>query len=227
MMQSSLMLAVALAVAATAGSAATVPAQQDAFVRQGAPNTVHNDPELFVKGEFSGPDWRRRALMKFDLSSATGFAGSTLSLSLSVRTNAATTVQVYAMSDARGDNWSESTLTFNNAPAFGATGTTGTTLLGSFVVANGTAAGTTFTFGGAALETFLATGAGADELVTLGLYAINNTTDQILKFHSSETATPALAPSLSVGTVPLPAPVALMAAGVGALALLRRRRRRG
>jgi hypothetical protein len=219
------MAAIALGLG-SAAPAATLAPTHDAFVRGGGfANATHDLASLLLKSQ-GGANWQRRALLQFDVSGATGFSGSLLSFTLSAAAPFATNVQIWAMADSAGDGWSETTLTFNNAPAFGATGTASATLLGSVAVANGTAAGTTFGFGGAALESFLATGAGADNLVTFGLISSNTTSTAVMNLHSAESTTgPGPSLTVEVAAVPLPATAGLLAAGLGALALARRRRR--
>jgi hypothetical protein len=112
-----LIFAAATALATAAGGAAftavlasgtSVKASQDAYVTAYQPNSPHNKPYLRVDSDHS-----RRAYIRFTLPVAAGAMQASLRLHV---THTGGAFEVHST----GSNWTESTLTLNNAPAIGA-----------------------------------------------------------------------------------------------------------
>jgi len=188
---------------------------------------------MLVKGPIATSGGWRKSWIKFDLSgqNADLSGGATLSLALSVASATTFTVTIYALnagfvpsSGILGTNWSETAITWNNAPgndlADGtAMNTSQTTSLGSFTVASTTAAGTVFTQSFSLLSSFVQ----SDQTVTLmiGVTQVSNTPN--LNLASSENTTYSK-PQLQFSVIPEPRSGALVLIGLlGGLALHVRR----
>ena len=102
---------------------ATITAEADAYIKQGAPDTnFGSEPDLQVN--FHGDlNYCLRSYIRFDIGS---MAGSITDVSLNLTLTAAWSgsdylhVQLYGLSDGDpGENWDENTITWNNAPTLG------------------------------------------------------------------------------------------------------------
>ena len=97
------------------GNAPRIDVSADAYIRGGsaAGSNFGADPSLVVKGS-SNESFARKSLLKFDLTQSTGVSSAILYLYGSAQQSM--NVDVYALAS---DSWSESTVTWSNAPAFG------------------------------------------------------------------------------------------------------------
>ncbi|MEM8555675.1 MAG: DNRLRE domain-containing protein [Pseudomonadota bacterium] len=219
----SAVIATAFFLTAGAVQATTLQASDDAFLRDGSfSNSNNNGAQITVKHPRGlSPGFHRFGILKFDLNGIASLTDATLQLTLAQTQSGTSGLRLYAMDDAAGDGWDETTVTRNNAPAFGAAGLSETTLLQTLNVGAGTAAGTVLSFSNTALVDFLNNGAGADGLVTFGLEATGsggNTTIQIVSSEGTGTG-----PQLSVVPVPIPLSGALALSGIGAMVLVKSR----
>ncbi len=133
----------------------------DARIHKGSPDTTYGTDGYCaaVEGVSSG----RKGYMRFDLSEVSGVVTSTtirLWLNLENFNGPTYTVNVYGLNDGdAGENWGETTITWNNAPQNDTTDSNAllgnTTYLGSFSVTNGTPNGTEFKFSSSALASFI------------------------------------------------------------------------
>lgn len=200
-------------------------------------------------------DFNRKVYLGFDLTGAlpvnNAFANATLSLTSSALLGTAgsyTTVSFNVYGITGTTAWSESTITWNNAP-YNNTGSaialnaSGTVLLGSFTVTLSSVANVTHTFTGTsgALTTYLNWsagllgdhyGTGVTSLNTPSLVLTSTTGPDMnlpgVTFHSSEAATSAYRPAVTftAAAIPEPATAAIIAAACAlAPAAVSRRRR--
>ena len=164
----------------------------------------------------------RKSYIRFSLSSVTQtIDAASVTFTLPSGTGGARTYTLYGLKDnATGNSWSETGITWNNAPANdtadGGTFTSDALLLST--VAFGAGGVTTVTFTDVAIKNFL--NADTDDLVTFMLYRTNSNTT-VDSFNSREAASGGPLLALEV-----PEPAALSFAGVGAVGLLARRKRR-
>lgn len=182
------------------------------------------DEVFFLKNDSGTGFVNRKSYLRFDLSSlAAPVTDATLSLSFHTDTLASGgnwTFNVYGLLDGHaGENWSESSINWNNAPA-NLTGS-GAGLIGGEYAAlgffqfdsAGAAPGDQAWFSSAALTAFLQND--TDELATLIIIRQNRTLTNI-GFASKEHLTLA-EPILSVNTVPIPGAVLLLGSGLALL----------
>lgn len=133
----------------------------DARIHKGSPDTLYGTDGYccVTEGASSG----RKGYMKFDLGDVSDVVTSaTVRLWLNGETFTVSdyTVKVYGLNNGdAGENWDETTITWNNAPQNDTTDSndllSNTTYLGSFNVTNGTPNGTEFNFSSDALATFI------------------------------------------------------------------------
>ena len=135
----------------------------DARIHKGAPDTTYGTDGYCaaVEGSSSG----RKGYMRFDLGAVSGVVTSAmvnLWLNLENFTVQNYTVNVYGLNNGdAGENWGETTITWNNAPQNDTTDSNAllgnTTYLGSFSVTNNTPVGSKLSFSSAALASFIKT----------------------------------------------------------------------
>lgn len=222
-------LAVLGLAAFSSASAATVVASDDAHIRGGTfENTNFGSTGGLLLKSNATIDFRRKVFVKFDVSAFSNFSNSMFSL-FSADNNGDFDIEVYAMDDAQGDGWDESTITWANAPAFNQSidDTAGGTLIGSYTVNDTDPVGTEYKVQGAALDNFLNNARGADGLVTFIIITTNTTNPFGMAFGSQNNGNAALRPVLNfdsntVAPIPLPAAVWLFGAGAAGLGALRR-----
>lgn len=189
------------------------------------------DDKVNVKlttGTYESQTVNRKGYLRFDITGYNLAANPSATLKLTTTEwNNTVTLQVYGLiNGSAGENWGESTITWDNAP--GNTGTAATSntfdasaiLLGSFTQ-SATANGTLINFSSTALNNFLS--ADTDGLVTLMFVRTTANNNFNSTFASKEHATFA-APTLEFETIPEPSATALLAAGSAFLAFRRRRR---
>lgn len=222
----------ALTTASLSAATVTTTAVQDAHVAaSSSADSNFDDPEqLLVKAGGSLSSITRKAYMRFDLS---GLAAPTLTpeakLQLDVRSmfgNGGNShgFRVYGINDtAAGQNWDETTITWNNAPgnwtiSQAALLESESTLLGTFSVADGTT-DADLEFSSDELDSFLL--ADSDGLITLAITRTTFNSSANSSFYSRENADTD-GPQLSYNAVPEPGSLALIAFG-GFIAARRRR----
>lgn len=226
-------LVASLAVVQSAHSAVVV-ASDDNYVLNSASNTVQDgDGNLVLKRASNNI---RKSWLKFDLTGldADLTQSGTVTLTLAGNSSSDTTFRIalYALDDTgvTAPTWTESTITWNNAPG-NDTGGSGirdleggeTTLLGeTATIASSTSAGTQYQFTISELSTFLQ----SDNTITvIAISSFQPDPGPTLALASSENATEAWRPTLTFATIPEPSSALLMGvAGLGAVALWRRRR---
>lgn len=155
-------------------SATTLTAQADAFVIASSPNSTNGTGSTFLVKNAASSDGStnvnlsasRKAYIQFDLSSQSGPATNT-SLSLvyaggagGIAVSGLQTFNIFGLNDGvSGENWSESTLTWNNAPANNTTSRSGVTssatLLGQFTIDGTGTSGEIIQLSGTSLNDFL------------------------------------------------------------------------
>ncbi|HBR95359.1 MAG TPA: hypothetical protein DEA90_14455 [Opitutae bacterium] len=226
----------------TAAGQSTIVASQDNFVTGGSDNRDDVQGSSGTSGEIllkraSSTSGSRKAYFQFDVSSLTLNATDTATFTVNlVGTSSSTanfTFAAYALNTGftpgtgkLGTNWTESAITWNNAPANN-TGdrsavTSDATQIGSSVALTGVTTTTTgeFEFDLGLLSNYIQ----ADDTVTIIMtMQSQSNTSPILKFASSENATSSLHPSLSI--VPEPAAASILL-GLSTLAFVGLRRRR-
>lgn len=196
----------------------------DAFVRFGTPTQNYgNTADIVVKDappSQNPSSTTRKAWVRFDLSRLGAARAAGASLDLTVRTNngggssttpANFTVCVFGLADGdAGENWVEGNgaadnqpageIVWNNGPANDTTSATGmlanASLLGTFNVTDNDAPGSTVTFSGPALASFI--NDDSDGIATLVLTRISTNGGNNLVFESKESGrTP---PTLRIST---------------------------
>jgi hypothetical protein len=172
-----------------------------------------------ISPDLIGKVWSMKSYLRFD---TTGLSGTATGASFALVFEAVSgtnVLNVYGLLDsAPGQNWGESTITWNNAPGNDTTSDSGVTsaavLLGTWVVSGNGAQ----SFSSANLVNFV----NADTDRQLTFILTNQTANTNVQFGAKE-ANPGVYPTLSV-TVPEPASALILLAGAGSLALGRRRR---
>ncbi len=96
-------------------NATTINPVADAQIRSGAFANTNYGSDAFMGVVGNGGDWNIEGYVRFDLSAITGI-GSSAQLRIYVENTGTTPVEVRATADA-DDDWNESTITWNNAPA--------------------------------------------------------------------------------------------------------------
>ncbi len=227
-------LAAALAAAPLAVSpaaAAVLTPSADAFIRGGSNANANqnggNAQNLLI---LPGNDlnFARKAYLRFDLSSITAdVTDAQLSLDISFSNTAVggAPLNIWGLNDGSGDNWSETGITWNNAPGNqnNPAGTTGAALLGQIVDTGEVATPGTFTFTldtDALLAFIQADGNDAVTFIITGSSGSNGPVRPIIA--SRENAGPPAA-RLDLTLVPEPASMALV--GLSAVMVMGRRRR--
>lgn len=239
-------------------SAATLSVVQDNYVQNGSPDAVLASNGAGTTFVVAARDslYNRKAYLGFDLTgvlqSNQEFENATLSLTSSALVGAAgsftdVSFNVYGITGATA--WSESTITWNNAPYNNtssaiALNSSGTVLLGSFSVTLSTAVNQTHTL--TAISGSLATylnwavgllgdhyGTGVTSLDTPSLVLTSSTGPNSnlpgITFHSSEATNAAYQPTIIFDTVAIPEPATaafLSAVSALGLTLVVRRSRR-
>lgn len=177
---------------------------------------------------------------RFDLSSVTGdLSGATLTLTFT-GANRNRTMNVYGLVDEAGDNWGETSITYDSAPGIlqpadgGAVYNSGNesidatklSLLTTFTTPGSTAAGpvAVITTADVDLDNFL--NADTNNLVTFVFYTASSDSAQSFFLASKENTTGATVyPMLNLPNATLvPEPASLALAALGGLAILGRRR---
>lgn len=193
-----------------------------------------SNPTLLLKNVSPVNGFTRKNYLRFDLSSVSGSIESA-SLDLVINDNNNGTVGVPSsfnvavfglIEGAAGQDWSESTITWNNAPGNANSGSSFdsemTIFLGSLEVTTSDVAGSTVSFSSPSLVSLLT--ADADNLLTLMLARTDTRVGENLGFMSKEYDAGQYAPSLSITAIPEPDSAILFAmmVGVGALCIRRR-----
>ena len=210
----------------------------DAFIQNGSiAGDTSNDnfgasSQLNVKNSVSATALDRKSYMRFDLSSlAAPIDTASLELTTAAVLEQSTfpwTIRVWGLDDGHtGETWSESGITWNNAPANTASGadlSSDAQLLGTFTVVGEGTAGQLHEFSSPNLTSFL--NADTNDLATLILTRVENENQgdggAVQRFASKENSSFA-PPTLNVTLVPEPASIGLLA--IASLTLLRRRQR--
>jgi len=232
--------ALATAFASQQAEAVTFSADADAFYQLGAPTSTSggSSTQLTVK-DSGGGTTTRKAWIRFDVSGSPidDLLSANLELTVSQRSSGGPAsnpspqldypIQVFGLNDGNaGENWDESTTTWNTAPANNTAnnGVIGaqTTFLGGFTIPGTANVGDVFNFTSAAFEQFLKDD--ADGLVTFIIRRNGGSGSNNLSFASKEN-TGLTGPLLNVElpAVPEPATAGLSLLG---LAVLARRRRK-
>lgn len=224
----------ALLLGTHAAQSATIVALEDNYVLNSQSNTVQDgDGNLVLKRASNNI---RKSWIKFDLTgqNADLSQSGTITLTLAGESSSATSfrIELYALdfTGATAPTWTESTITWNNAPG-NDTGGSGindlepgeTSLLGeSATIATSTAAGTQYQFTIPMLSTFLQ----SDNTITaIAISSFQPDPGPSLAIASSENATEAWRPTLTFTQVPEPSTYAL-AVGLVSIACIAVHRRR-
>ena len=191
----------------------------DAYVRLGNPTTNYDGADLTVKNA-GGGSTTRKGYLRFDLAALPAQAidaSIMFDVALNNQGGGGTTpqeytVNVFGLDDAHaGENWVETGINWNNAPANGSNnGVTGdAALLGTFDVSDD-AAGSSTLFSSPDLLDFI--NADTDGLATFILTRQVNNGSHNLIFASGEDGT-LMAPTLTLGfsTAPVPEPATIAA----------------
>lgn len=223
-----------LILASQSAQAASIVASHDNFVLNSDANNVQGESGardvLVVKDATNNI---RKSWLKFDLTGQNvDFSQSgTVTLTLAGSPSANFNLSLYALdyTGVTAPTWTESTLTWNNAPG-NDTGGSGirelesdeTTLLGTTsLITSGTAAGSSYQFNISDLSTFLQ----SDNTITVIAISDQSNTSPSFTFASSEHATEAWRPTLTFTQIPEPSAAALiLVSGFVGVALRRRRR---
>ncbi len=173
-----LMLCTAVFGVASPARSQSLPPDADAYINAGiyANTNFGSTGHLAVKNDGAGSDATRKSYIRFDISSiAKPVAPVTLHMPIGFVSSGgfvpATThfVNVYGLNDGHsGEAWSESGITWNNAPGnntSSGSGVTSASFLGTYGVPPTTTVGDAIDFSSATLRTFLDTD--TDGLVTL------------------------------------------------------------
>ena len=231
-------LALPLILAFQSVQAVSIVAVEDNFVLNSQKNTVQpnggSDEVLVIKNATNNI---RKSWLKFDLTGLNVDYSQSGTISLALSSNSSSSeefdIALYALDDtgATAPTWTESTITWNNAPGNTTSGNNTqingldsgeTTLLGTTgTIATDTAAGTQYQFTITDWSDYLQ----SDNTITVIAISTTNSPGPSIAFASSENATEAWRPTLEFTAIPEPGSVALF---VGMLALtlgaLRRRR---
>ncbi len=228
------LVALPLILASQSAQAASIVASHDNFVLNSDANNVQGESGardvLVVKDATNNI---RKSWLKFDLTGQNvDFSQSgTVTLTLAGSPSANFNLSLYALdyTGVTAPTWTESTLTWNNAPG-NDTGGSGirelesdeTTLLGTTsLITSGTAAGSSYQFNISDLSTFLQ----SDNTITVIAISDQSNTSPSFTFASSEHATEAWRPTLTFTQIPEPSAAALIiVSGFVGVALRRRRR---
>lgn len=223
-----------LILASQSAQAASIVASHDNFVLNSDANNVQGESGardvLVVKDATNNI---RKSWLKFDLTGQNvDFSQSgTVTLTLAGSPSANFNLSLYALdyTGVTAPTWTESTLTWNNAPG-NDTGGPGirelesdeTTLLGTTsLITSGTAAGSSYQFNISDLSTFLQ----SDNTITVIAISDQSNTSPSFTFASSEHATEAWRPTLTFTQIPEPSAAALILVSGFVGGALRRRRR--
>lgn len=218
-------LALPLILAFQSAHAASIVAADDNYVLNSASSTVQNaDGNLVLKRASNNI---RKSWLKFDLTGQNvDFSQSgTVTLTLAGDSSSDTSFKIalYALDDvgATAPTWTESTITWNNAPG-NDTGGTGindlepgeTTFISeTATISNNTAAGTQYQFVIPDLSVFLQSD---NTITTIAIASVQPNSGPSLALASSENATESWRPTLTFTAVPEPGSFALLS---GMLAL--------
>ena len=212
----------------------TISTDDDARIFLKEPDTVMSDglvvSDYYTATSGNGPygDYIFKGYMRFGLSSLTEDVGSaTLTLTLSYEDmgdSESATIDIYGLNDGTtGETtWSETTLTWNNAPGNDTSGNglNNATYLGSITVSGSDALGTTYTTSGTGTNLVSFLNADANDEVTLILTA--GSVDSVASFGTGENGYSA--PQLDITLIPEPATLCLL--GLGGIGILIRRKAR-
>jgi len=198
----------------------------DSRVRGGNPTTNYGTSDLVMAKCADWPQLHRKAYIRFDLSALGELKAldATLTLVALEEINGAATFNVFGLNDgATGEDWGETTITWDNAPAndhtSGSGVTSDATLLGQFTVPD-VSGPVSITFSNPSLASFL--NKDTDDLATLIITrATGGNSLNTGCFVAREHAT--LAPPTLEIVIPEPSTLALL--GLLGLAVFGRRRR--
>lgn len=218
-----------------AAHSATIVALEDNYVLNSASNTVQDfDGNLIVKRASNNI---RKSWIKFDLTGQNADLSQSGTVTLTLANNSSTSttfrIALYALDDtgATAPTWTESTITWNNAPG-NDTGGSGindlesdeTSLIGeSSTISSNTAAGTQYQFTIPMLSTYMQ----SDNTITaIAISSFQPDPGPSLAIASSENGTEAWRPTLTFTQVPEPSTYALFAGlvSIGCIAMHRRRK---
>lgn len=194
----------------------------DAYVHSN--NTATNYGSAAMLDNRKGGFYDTLSYLKFDLSSITDPI-TAINLELTLAGTNPVTMRVFGFSDtsAAGNGWSESTLTYDNAPGLNGAGLN---YLG-YVSASGLGVGDTVSLSSAALNNLL--GHDSDGILSFLLQAYDplNTALQIASKENTTYAAPTLNLTLdtSNNTVTIPEPASMTFFGFGLIGLMMARRR--
>ena len=220
----------------------------DAYVQNGNADDDNFGSSITLRmknGGTSSPNFHRKSYIRFDLASLANLAVAAANLELTIDTadantptDAIYTFNVFGLEDSNaGEDWSESDITWNNAPAndtnSGSDLTSDAVLLGRFDIEGAGTPGTTFTaLEGANLVDFL--NSDTNNLATFILTREDPQTgvsnNIVHRFRSGEFGSGSSGPQLDVTAVPEPSSFILGLASVvpiAAVGYFRRRRRAG
>ena len=215
---------------ATRAGAVTLSATEDSYTFKSAPTVVQDGTVATIQGkEASSLQGNSRTMfVKFSLAGVLPAEGdnATFSITTGVAVTTDFTLQIYAVkAGTTGFNWTESSLTWNTSPALGLAATNyidttkATALGGTFLIATGATAGTSYAVPFTGWNSYRQ----ADDTITfIAVVTSQVSATPSLTIASSENTTYA-GPRLTI--VPEPAQAMLFGSGLLALLVSRRNRR--
>ena len=227
------------------GTQTAIPASQDGYVNQGSPTTSFNGTELSVRNSGTAAAGRDVTYLKFPVS---GIDPNTLTHALlgiygsdpgaTSGTSAGIIAHVYGVTD---NSWSAGSITWNNAPNLGNPAATISTIDNNYVDGLGSSAEIVGQFAATGTEQLLQVdvtrwiteriAAGASNVTFMIARQIRYDGDvdasQSLSIRSTEYASGAYAPTLTIAAVPEPSTMGIVGvAGAATLFFVRLRTRR-
>ena len=226
----------------TTASAQTIIASADSYIDSGAQSTnFGSDSQLFLRGGSVAGGTVEKLYYQFDVGGILAAGEVFDGVELSITTNGSQGSSpsgfdwtLHGITD-NNDSWTESTITWNNAPKNDTSGTgvvsTGTATLTNFTFAPVPAGSDTYTISGAGLDEYVnwkagaiadpyGNGAATDTVATLIVTSNSNLLGRILSLEGTSLNEP----QLSYTVVPEPSAFGALV-GAAAFALVLRRRR--